>query len=216
MARLKVLDKTVRSAGAETKDRIISTAIDLFSGQGYAGVSIRDITKTVGIKESSLYHHFVNKQELIETIYLYFKKELKSSLPGATPISPGIKPNEVYIKLQAYLISLKKALDRPLMRKIFRIISMERFRDRQAFEIMHYDIYDSIRLIHEELFSSMLSSGLIKPLLEPRLLAQEYTYSLLGMFEDYNILKHYDKPTGEIEGLMFDYLKFFWERAKFI
>ena len=37
-----------------TKDKILEVAIDLFSKQGYHGVSIRNITKEVGIKESSL------------------------------------------------------------------------------------------------------------------------------------------------------------------
>ena len=41
-----------------TKERIIDQALDLFSRKGYDGVSVRDISGAVGIKESSLYNHF--------------------------------------------------------------------------------------------------------------------------------------------------------------
>ena len=51
-----------------TKERIIDQALDLFSRKGYDGVSVRDISGAVGIKESSLYNHFKNKQDIFDTI----------------------------------------------------------------------------------------------------------------------------------------------------
>ena len=51
-----------------TKERIITEALNLFSINGYDSVSVRDIAKAVGIKESSLYNHFKNKQDIFDTI----------------------------------------------------------------------------------------------------------------------------------------------------
>lgn len=51
-----------------TKERIIETALRLFSERGYGAVSVRDIAAAVGIRESSLYYHFKNKQDIFETI----------------------------------------------------------------------------------------------------------------------------------------------------
>lgn len=51
-----------------TKQRIIEESLDLFSSRGYDAVSVRDIARRVGIKESSLYNHFKNKQDIFDTI----------------------------------------------------------------------------------------------------------------------------------------------------
>jgi AcrR family transcriptional regulator len=41
-----------------TKEKIFDAAVELFAERGYDGVSIRDIAKAVGIRESSVYKHF--------------------------------------------------------------------------------------------------------------------------------------------------------------
>jgi len=51
-----------------TKEKIIHEALLLFSKQGYEAVSVRDISRQVGIKESSLYNHFKNKQDIFDSI----------------------------------------------------------------------------------------------------------------------------------------------------
>lgn len=51
-----------------TKERILSEALSLFSVHGYSSVSVRDITKAIGIRESAIYKHYKNKQEIFDTI----------------------------------------------------------------------------------------------------------------------------------------------------
>ena len=51
-----------------TKEKILYEALEMFSYKGYDSVSIRDISKAVEIKESSIYYHFKSKQEILETI----------------------------------------------------------------------------------------------------------------------------------------------------
>ena len=52
----------------ETKDLILTTALDLFSKKGFDGVSVRVIAKQVGVRESALYKHFKSKQEILDKI----------------------------------------------------------------------------------------------------------------------------------------------------
>lgn len=52
----------------KTKDKILIEALSLFSVSGFSGVSVRDIAKAVGIRESAIYKHYKNKQELFDTI----------------------------------------------------------------------------------------------------------------------------------------------------
>ncbi|MEL7570374.1 MAG: TetR/AcrR family transcriptional regulator, partial [Eubacteriaceae bacterium] len=51
-----------------TREKIITVSLDLFSKKGFDAVSVRDISGAVGIKESSLYNHFKNKQDIFDTI----------------------------------------------------------------------------------------------------------------------------------------------------
>lgn len=51
-----------------TRDRTLQEALRLFSEKGYEAVSVRDIARAVGVKESSLYNHFKNKQDIYDSI----------------------------------------------------------------------------------------------------------------------------------------------------
>ena len=56
-----------------TKTIIFEEAIELFSRKGFNGVSIREITRQTGIKESSLYNHFTSKDDLLKNIFDYYQ-----------------------------------------------------------------------------------------------------------------------------------------------
>ena len=51
-----------------TKLKILKEAKALFSELGYKGSSVRKIAAKVGIRESALYNHFTNKEEIFLTI----------------------------------------------------------------------------------------------------------------------------------------------------
>ncbi len=51
-----------------TKEKILDTALALFSQRGYNGVSVRDIARAVGIRESSIYNHFESKKAIFDGI----------------------------------------------------------------------------------------------------------------------------------------------------
>ncbi|MES2614904.1 MAG: TetR/AcrR family transcriptional regulator [Bdellovibrionota bacterium] len=49
---------------ASTRDKILNAAENLIKSFGYNGFSYEDISKSVGIKKSSIHHHFSTKSEL--------------------------------------------------------------------------------------------------------------------------------------------------------
>jgi AcrR family transcriptional regulator len=57
-----------RAAGAGTRLRILAAAVELFSRQGYAGTSIRDIAEVLGMTKASLYYHFSSKEEILDAV----------------------------------------------------------------------------------------------------------------------------------------------------
>jgi AcrR family transcriptional regulator len=52
--------------GATARDEILDAAAELFTTQGYASTSTRSIADAVGVRQSSLYHHFKTKDEILE------------------------------------------------------------------------------------------------------------------------------------------------------
>ncbi len=51
-----------------TRDEILEAALELFSVNGYEATSISQLADAVGVRKASLYSHFANKQEILDTV----------------------------------------------------------------------------------------------------------------------------------------------------
>lgn len=62
---------TARAATAVpgTRDRIVETALRLFSERGTASVSVREVADAAGVTVPGLYYHFGAKADLIREVY---------------------------------------------------------------------------------------------------------------------------------------------------
>jgi AcrR family transcriptional regulator len=57
-----------RGAAGDTRQKIMSTAEQLFAEQGYERTSLRQIADVIGIKDPSLYKHFSGKDALYSAV----------------------------------------------------------------------------------------------------------------------------------------------------
>jgi AcrR family transcriptional regulator len=53
---------------ADTRQRILNIATELFREQGYAGTSIRDIADGLGMTKAALYYHFTCKDDVLDAL----------------------------------------------------------------------------------------------------------------------------------------------------
>src|SRR5438105_1311581 len=53
-----------RQQAEERREQILDAALRIFSEKGFAGASIRDISREVGVTEGLIYHYFENKEQL--------------------------------------------------------------------------------------------------------------------------------------------------------
>jgi AcrR family transcriptional regulator len=70
-----------------TRDRIVDTAIRLFSEQGTGPVSTNHIAAALGISPGNLYYHFRNKEEIVRAIYARLRPawDAAMALPADRP-----------------------------------------------------------------------------------------------------------------------------------
>lgn len=54
-----------RVRGDARRERILSTAVEVFGEQGYRGTSVREVARRVGISDAGLLHHFGSKTALL-------------------------------------------------------------------------------------------------------------------------------------------------------
>jgi AcrR family transcriptional regulator len=67
----------------DTRIRILETARDLFTRQTYRATAMREIAEGVGINKASLYHHFRNKAEILDSLVRPPIDELDAALTAA-------------------------------------------------------------------------------------------------------------------------------------
>lgn len=87
-----------------TRQLILEKTAVLYAEKGYDGVAIRDISKTVGIKSASLYHHFSDKEHLVKESLAHAL--LKKILPLEEILQKSNLPEEKLYNLVSWLVHL--------------------------------------------------------------------------------------------------------------
>lgn len=81
------------------RDEIIAIATNLFAEQSYHGVGMRAIADAVGIRSSSLYHHFQSKDDLLAAITSEYAHEF---IESHLPVLEGDGPPDVRLRSVLY------------------------------------------------------------------------------------------------------------------
>jgi AcrR family transcriptional regulator len=84
------VSSSTRPPGAETRQRILVAAVELFSASGYAGTSIRDIADALGMTKAALYYHFAGKEEILQAVTAPVHEDMDRLVRwAAAPPRPG-------------------------------------------------------------------------------------------------------------------------------
>lgn len=197
-----------------TKQKILEASIELFSLHGYSAVSVREITKLVGIKESALYNHFKTKDEILETIYSIFQFEISSkALPPIDRLEELLQDNNVESFLLQGFHRFKQSVDDANTVKIWRILNIEQFRDVRARKLIVEDVYQKTIDFLEAAFTIMISKGMMKQG-EPRLLATQYQYPLFAFMTEYLLLSCDQIDTKPLEHRVEQHIRYFIAAVK--
>jgi TetR/AcrR family transcriptional regulator, transcriptional repressor for nem operon len=90
----------------DTKDRLVMTAMRLFSEKGYESTSVADILRAAGANSGSLYHFFATKQELLIAVLRLYRDGIGPML--LAPAWDGI--DDPIARVFALLAQYRRAL----------------------------------------------------------------------------------------------------------
>lgn len=147
----------------DTKERIAQTAIDLFSQYGFAAVSIRDICRAAGVKESTIYYHFTNKQAILDELLGRVDEiadQKQARFDAALERAEHVTQEEIIFVAQRLLDDY---LLHPSVFPLIRMLSMERIHDEKAEQKYRHIVFCMPLEQQQRVFERMISRGLIKP-----------------------------------------------------
>ncbi|RDI55881.1 TetR/AcrR family transcriptional regulator [Nocardia mexicana] len=73
----------------DTRDKIRSVAMELFSAQGYERTSIREIAERLGITKAAVYYHFRAKEDIVVSLADDLRAGVDEILAWAAAEPPG-------------------------------------------------------------------------------------------------------------------------------
>lgn len=146
----------------DTKQRILDCAMALFSKKGFNGVSIREIAKAVGIKESSIYNHYAGKQAIIDEICSRFAQSLAFAHPPLSQVEEmlsNMKPREVF---QSFIRSYGGSIN-PQIAQMAKIVFSEQFHHENVRRIFVGQFVENSARYYSEVLALMIRKGRIRP-----------------------------------------------------
>ena len=156
----------------DTRERILTAALELFSRNGYAGTNIRELTASLGLGKSSMYRHFESKEEiwntLLDELIAYYAEHFGSP-EHRLPVPESLEElTGMTMRMVRFTVHDEKVV---MSRKL---LSIEQFRDDRARELATRHFLTGLQEMFVPVFAGMMEKGLLRQD-DPAMLAFAYT-----------------------------------------
>lgn len=145
-----------------TKEKILDTSLDMFARLGYTAVSIRDICKQVGIKESSVYYHFKNKQSILDELINRFTavaNKMMSQFENSLTDEQGSFSEGFNMVADCFF---EQYLMDDFCNKVMRVMLIEQFGSDDIRILCKEWLLDTPLKIQSGIFQTLINFGVIK------------------------------------------------------
>ncbi|MEA4927667.1 MAG: TetR/AcrR family transcriptional regulator [Candidatus Limiplasma sp.] len=179
-----------------TREKILAEALTLFSQKGFDAVSVRDIARAVGVKESSLYNHFANKQAIFDSILQGYTEQWNALFAGL-PITdaagafhadaPTVEQyrSMTVTQFEAMADTLFDAyMTDDVNVKVRKMLTMEQYRSRDIGALFKQISFGDSLAYQEALFARMMEAGLFDAA-DPKMLALAFFAPVFLLFYQY-------------------------------
>ena len=207
-------DQSVSSSptkGSKTKDKILKISLKLFSTKGYKATTVRDIAGAMDMKQSALYNHFKNKDEILETLV----SELTSS--AIVTIFNDKEASELHKQGKSLLMSIATTFKLigfdGQNEALLKLLMQEIYRNERIREIYNEYFYQENVKKLSSLFFMMMQDEMIQSS-DPLLLANEFFSPLFFYQMQVSLLKLDKKSTSSVVSMFEKHVDFFWDNIK--
>jgi len=202
---------TPLSKGSKTKEKILKHALKLFSSKGFKATTVRDIAGSIGMKQSALYNHFKNKDEILETLILDLTSSAIVTLFDNKDAS--VLHKEGKSLLMSIATTFKLLSFDGQNEALFKLLMQEIFRNERIREIYNEHFYQENVKKLSGIFFSMMQEEIIKSS-DPLLLANEFFSPLFFYQMQVSLLKLDKKSTSSLVSLFEKHVEYFWDNVK--
>ena len=189
----------------DTRERILDSALTLFSEKGYGSVSVREIAEAVGIKAPSLYKHFSSKKDIFDALLEKMSSRYRDHVAGLGMDGVDSRSDAGLFSCISddSLVELGTGLFRyflhdPYTSRFRRMMTLDQYGDPESAALLSEHYFDGPKAYETELFRVLLSDGVLKGD-DPELLAMEF-YS--PIFVLLTVCDRQPEREGECTGLL--------------
>jgi len=202
-------ENTILKKRTGTKEKILKVATTLFSELGYRGASVRKIASAVGIRESAIYNHYKNKEE----IFLEVSRDIFSSpfsIDEADIVNAALKGKAYLSKftMQYKLLTFDKSNE-----NMFRLLMIELLQNKELREQFMSDFHDKNVKELSGGFFIMMQNDLIRSG-DPMTIAYEFLSTLFYIRLQVTLLRFDNNSTNHLSTQFEKHVDFFWESIK--
>ncbi len=145
-----------------TKERIFTSAAELFAEKGYHAVSIQDIAAKAGIIKSSVYNHYSSKEEIMDSLLDYYLERMDQFYQRMRERDINVSGEQELSQLLRQLILSYETYELKIMYQLTRIVHHEQFNFPKAGEALIGDGYRKYLEEHVHFFDRLSDAGFIK------------------------------------------------------
>ena len=156
----------------DTKERILTAALEMFSQKGYEATNIRELSASLGLVKSGIYKHYESKEAvwnaLLDRMITYYGERFGS--PENLPPVPESLESLVDMTMRMVNFTIHDEM----IIKTRKLLTIEQFRDERARDLATKHFLTGLTDMFTPLFAGMMDKGLLRKD-DPAMLAFAYT-----------------------------------------
>ena len=170
----------MRMEKSNTRKAILEAALELFAVNGYEATSISQLADAVGIRKASLYSHFANKKDILDTVVETVLKGYagRSIFVRADWDDPEFTKDQTGMTAEgaAALVQgqLRYILHDPHISKGRKMLMIEQFRNAELAELQSKQNYEDVLHYFTGMMRFLIREGTLKHA-DPGIMAAQFS-----------------------------------------
>ena len=156
----------------DTKERILTAALEMFSQKGYEGTNIRELAASLGLVKSGIYKHFESKEEIWDALLDRMIAYYGECFGSAEHLPPVPDSPEELVDMTMRMVNV--TVHDEMIIKTRKLLSIEQYRDDRARTLATKHFITGLTEMFTPVFSGMMKKGLLRED-DPAMLAFAFT-----------------------------------------